>query len=141
MSTKSSDEGKGVQLKAKKPKAKPKLDAAAPDPKKVVVSVPKAKTVAASASQDEAGTTDTEDAAAPIKKGAFLDQIVETTGVKRSDAKLVVEAFLATFVEHLQAERDIQIPPLGKAKVVKAKPVGKGATAMTIKIRTPNSDQ
>ncbi len=140
MSQKSSDEDKAVQLKAKKAPAKPKLAAAAPDPKKVVVSVPKAKAVAGAASEDATSVEAAEDAAAPIKKGAFLDQVVETTGVKRSDAKMVIEAFLATFVDHLAAGHDVQIPPLGKVKVVKSKPVGKGAAALTVKVRTPNSD-
>ena len=132
-----------VQLTPGKP-AQPKLAPVTPGPKTVTVSVPKATPVPTAApTQPNAPAAPVVDAQATddlIKKGDLLDQIVETTGVKRADAKSVMEAFLGLMAENLIADNQLQLPPLGKIKVVKSKPVGQGATALTLRVRTPNSD-
>ena len=99
-------------------------------PETIKVSLPKAKVVAAPEPSDP-------DAAGPLKKGEVLDRLVADTGIKRGDVKSVVEGFLALMADHLQAGRDLKLPPLGKVKVVKSKTVGQGATALTVKIRQP----
>jgi DNA-binding protein HU-beta/DNA-binding protein HU-alpha len=76
----------------------------------------------------------------PIKKGPLLDKVAERSGIKRSDAKAVMEAIFAVMGEELRNENDMQLPPLGKLKVIKSKDVGKGATAITLKLRTPNTE-
>lgn len=141
MAKKSDTDDKTVKLKAGKPAAKPKLAPVSTGPKSVVVSVPTAVPVAApvkAASKPKLTLAIADDG--PIKKGALLDKVVERSGAKRSDAKLVVEALFAVMGEELAAENDMQLPPLGKLKVVKTKEVGRGAKAITLKLRTPNTD-
>ncbi len=101
--------------------------------KTVKVSVPKAKIV-------EAAASDTPDGPVMLKKGEVLDKVVAETGIKRSDAKAVVEGFLTLLAAELKEGRDMQLPPLGKIKLVKSKVVGQGATALTVKIRQPKPD-
>ena len=131
---------KTVKLKPGKPAAKPVLSPVSTGPKPVVVSVPKAVSVASPkpVAVPSAEVTDAEDG--PIKKGPLLDKVVERSGIKRSDAKAVMEAIFAVMGEELRNEKDMQLPPLGKLKVVKSKDVGKGATAITLKLRTPNTE-
>ena len=131
---------KTVKLKPAAPKAKPKLAPVSTGPKPVVVSVPTAVPVAAPAPVKATPLAAVVTDDGPIKKGALLDQVVERSGVKRSDAKLVVEALFAVMGETLINEDDMQLPPLGKLKVIKTKDVGKGAKAITLKLRTPNTE-
>lgn len=135
------DQG-AVQLTPGKP-AQPKLAPVTPGPKTVTVSVPKATPVPSAQSKQIAPEAQPAPAGASddlIKKGDLLDQIVDTTGVKRADAKSVMEALFALLADHLIADKQLQLPPLGKIKVVKSKPVGQGATALTLRVRTPNTD-
>jgi nucleoid DNA-binding protein len=127
-----------VKLKPGTPTAKAKLAPVSAGPKPVVVSVPTAVPVASPAKPKITPTVNVTDDG-PIKKGPLLDQVVERSGVKRSDAKLVAEALFAVMAENLINEDDMQLPPLGKLKVVKSKDVGKGAKAITLKLRTPNT--
>lgn len=129
-----------VKLKPGKPAAKPMLAPVSTGPKPVVVSVPTAVPVAApkAVAAISAHTVDLEDG--PIKKGPLLDKVVERSGIKRSEAKIVMETLFAVMAEELLNENDMQLPPLGKLKVVKKKDVGKGATAITLKLRTPNTE-
>ena len=127
---------KTIQLDPKTGAAAPGLAAEAPKPKKVKVAVPKAKPVpAAKATSDDDDAPD-----AVFKKNAALDAIVARTDVKRSDAKAAIEAFLEEMASQLAAGRDMQLPPLGKIKLVKSKPTGKGATVHTLKIRQPKPE-
>lgn len=132
---------KKVQLTPGKAAA-PKLAPVTPGPKTVTVSVPKATPVAVEAKPKvrapQADVTQTNDDL--VKKGDLLDQVVDMTGVKRADAKSVMEALFSVMGDHLRADKQMQLPPLGKVKVVKSKPVGQGATALTLRIRTPNTE-
>ena len=148
--TPDSDPEKTVQLTPEAPKAEPKLAVIRPGPKAVTVKVPTAKPVATAqaekpalagqASGGEVKTPATGAPSDPLKKGEILDEVVAATGVKRSDAKAVIEALFATMLAHLEAEKTLQLPPLGKVKLTKQKEVGQGAKALTVKIRTPNPD-
>ena len=140
MADKDTPEDKTVKLKPGKPAAKPKLAPVSTGPKPVVVSVPTAVAVTAPkiAVAPSVHTAEPDDNL--VKKGPLLDKVVERSGIKRSDAKAVVEALLAVMGEELRDENDMQLPPLGKLKVIKSKPVGKGATAITLKLRTPNTE-
>ena len=140
---------KTVTLKPGKPAAKPKLAPVSTGPKSVVVSVPTAVPTAVPVASPTApaGKSDvtkpkvtvavTDDG--PVKKGALLDQVVERSGIKRADAKAVMDALFAVMGDELLAENDLQLPPMGKLKVVKSKDVGRGAKAITLKLRTPNT--
>ncbi len=136
-----SDPDKTVQLTPEAPKAEPRLAVVRPGPKAVTVSVPSAKPVPKEPQPSEppqvklsGGDDDV------VKKGALIDEVVAATGVKRADAKSVSEALLAALAEQLQAGKTLQLPPLGRVKLVKEKDVGQGAKALTVKIRTPNAD-
>ncbi|MEO9864981.1 MAG: HU family DNA-binding protein [Yoonia sp.] len=130
-----------VKLKPGKPTAKAKLAPVSTGPKPVVVSVPQAVPVStpksAPASAPKAVVSDD----GPVKKGPILDAVVEKSGIKRSDAKLVVEALFEVMADKLINAEDMQLPPLGKLKIVKTKDVGKGAKAITLKLRTPNTSE
>ncbi len=75
-------------------------------------------------------------AAGQMKKPAFLDQAVARSGVKRRDAKPAIEAALNELAEALLRGDEINLPPLGKLKVVKTKDLSEGAKALTVKLRT-----
>ena len=154
--TPDSDPEKTVQLTPETPKAEPKLAVIRPGPKAVTVKVPTAKpvatapmakptsaaspAVAAQAPGVEIKPAATGAPSDPLKKSDILDEVVAATGVKRSDAKAVMDALFTTMLAHLEADKALQLPPLGKVKLTKQKEVGQGAKALTVKIRTPNPD-
>ncbi|SEW16413.1 DNA-binding protein [Cognatiyoonia koreensis] len=71
-----------------------------------------------------------------IKKPEFLERAVARTDVKKRDAKPAIEAALAELAELLADGNDLNLPPLGKFKVVKSKDIGDGAQVLTLKLRT-----
>mgnify|MGYP005988850881 CR=1 FL=1 len=77
------------------------------------------------------------EASGVLKKPDLLDRAVERADVKRKDAKAAIEAALVVLAEALEAGDDINIPPLGKIKVIKTKDLSAGAKALTLKLRTP----
>ena len=74
-----------------------------------------------------------------LKKAELVDQVVEKTGVKKRDAKVSVEAALAILAQALADETDLNLPPLGKVRMVKSKDLTDGAKALTLKLRTMKS--
>ena len=71
-----------------------------------------------------------------VKKPEFLDRAMTRTDVKKSEAKPAIEAALATMAEALKDGEELQLPPLGKIKVVKSRDIGDGAQVLTLKLRT-----
>jgi hypothetical protein len=71
-----------------------------------------------------------------IKKPVFIDRAVDRTDVKKRDAKPAIEAALAVFAEALINGEELNLPPMGKIRVVKSKDVGDGAKVLTLKLRT-----
>lgn len=71
-----------------------------------------------------------------VKKPEFLDRAVERTEVKKRDAKPAIEAALAVLAEALIKGEELNLPPMGKLRVVKSKDVGEGAKVLTLKLRT-----
>ena len=71
-----------------------------------------------------------------MKKKDFIDRVVERAGVKKRDAKPAIEAAMVELAELLAEGRDLNLPPMGKLKSVKAKDVGDGVRVLTIKLRT-----
>lgn len=74
-----------------------------------------------------------------IKKPDLLDQVVARTNLKKRDVKPAVEAALAVIEEALRDGAEMNLPPLGKLRVVKAKPLQNGAQILTLKLRTPKN--
>jgi nucleoid DNA-binding protein len=71
-----------------------------------------------------------------IKKPEFLDRAVERTDVKKCEAKPAIEAALAVLAEALIKDEELNLPPMGKLRVVKSKDAGEGAKLLTLKLRT-----
>lgn len=59
-----------------------------------------------------------------MKKKELIDKVVLRSGIKKKDAKPVVEAMLAVLGEALAEERTLNLQPLGKVKINRTKMVG-----------------
>jgi hypothetical protein len=71
-----------------------------------------------------------------IKKPEFLDRAVERTNVKKREAKPAIEAALAVPAVSLINGEELNLPPMGKLRVVKSNDVGEGAKVLKLKLRT-----
>lgn len=71
-----------------------------------------------------------------VKKPEFLDRAVERTDVKKREAKPAIEAALAVPAVSLINSEELNLPPMGKLRVVKSKDVGEGAKVLMLKLRT-----
>jgi nucleoid DNA-binding protein len=69
-----------------------------------------------------------------LRKKELLDAVVERAGVKKKDAKPVVESMLAILGEALADSRELNLPPLGRIKVRREKPLSNGRM-MVVKVR------
>lgn len=76
---------------------------------------------------------------AALKKSDLLDQIVARTNLKKRDVKPAVEAALALMGDALRDGTELNLPPLGKLRVVKSKDLDGGASVVTLKLRTPKN--
>ena len=72
-----------------------------------------------------------------LKKKELIDTVVERSGIKKKDAKPVVEAMLAVLGQKLADGRDMNLQPLGKIKINRVKDVQGGRVFVT-KIRQIN---
>lgn len=72
-----------------------------------------------------------------IKKPELLDEVVLRTGLKKREVKPAVEAALSVLGDALRDGAEVNVPPLGKLRVVKSKDLEGGAAVMTLKLRTP----
>lgn len=61
-----------------------------------------------------------------MKKRDLIDRVVKRAGVKKKEAKPVVEAMLAILGEALTDGRDLNLKPLGRLKVTRVKDSGNG---------------
>lgn len=104
--------------------AKPKAKAAAKSEVKEKVAV------AAEVPVEEAGGK-----AGGLKLRALVDRVVEASGAKKKDAKPIVEATLAEIDRALAKGEGLNLPSLGKLRVVRLAADGGGA--MTLKLRKP----
>ncbi len=71
-----------------------------------------------------------------VKKPEFIDRAVARTEVKKRDAKPAIEAALAVLADALEKGEELNLPPMGKLRVVKSKDIGDGAKVLTLKLRT-----
>ena len=79
--------------------------------------------------------TETPKVAGPeLRKKELIDTVVARSGIKKRDAKPVVEALLAILGETVAEGRDIAIPPMGKLKVTRMKKTTK-AQIVTMRLR------
>lgn len=69
-----------------------------------------------------------------MRKKELTDMVVERSGIKKKDAKPVVEAMLEVLGEALSDNRELNLLPMGKFKVVNEKDLGNGKM-MRVKVR------
>ncbi|WP_299881964.1 HU family DNA-binding protein [uncultured Sulfitobacter sp.] len=69
-----------------------------------------------------------------LRKKELIDDVVARSGIKKKDAKPVVEATLAALGDALAEKRELVLPPLGKLKVRREKDMP-NARVFTAKIR------
>ena len=69
-----------------------------------------------------------------MKKRELVDAVVKRSGVKKKDAKQVVEAMLAVLGESLAEARELNLQPLGRLKVTRVKQTN-GGQVMICKLR------
>lgn len=61
-----------------------------------------------------------------LKKRELINTVSERSGIKKKDARPVVEAMLEVLGESLAEGRELNLLPFGKAKVRKSKMTGNG---------------
>lgn len=69
-----------------------------------------------------------------MRKKELIDTVVERSEIKKKDAKPVIEAMLAVLGEALADNRELNLLPLGKFKVINEKDLGNGKM-MRVKVR------
>lgn len=72
-----------------------------------------------------------------LKKKELIEVVTERSGIKKKDAKPVIEAMLAVLGQTLADGREMNLQPLGKIKINRAKDVQGGKILIT-KIRQSN---
>lgn len=107
--------------------------AAAPAKAKVTAPAP-----APDASADKPTVvTDTPVVAGPtLRKKDFIDRVVARSGLKKRDAKPLVEAALAELGEAIARGEELNLPPFGKLKVNREKDLA-NAHVLICKLRRP----
>jgi nucleoid DNA-binding protein len=72
-----------------------------------------------------------------LKKKELIEIVTERSGIKKKDAKPVIEAMLAVLGQTLAEGREMNLQPLGKVRINRAKDVQGGKVLIT-KIRQSN---
>ena len=106
-------------------KAKTARTRKAPVSKTALTAAAQAAASATTKSAGAAAATPTPTVAAPqpvvsgpiLRKRELIDQVVKKSGIKKKDAKPVVEAMLAVMGAALQDGRELNLQPMGKIKV------------------------
>ena len=73
-----------------------------------------------------------------VKKKEMIARVAESSGIKRSDAKKVLEATLKELGDALQSGEELNLPPLGKLSVTRQRE-GTGAHILITKLRRPKA--
>lgn len=69
-----------------------------------------------------------------LRKKELVEKVVARAGIKKRDAKPVIEAMLAELGETLAAGRSLVLPPLGRLKVNREKKLANGRV-LVVKLR------
>ncbi|WP_296764101.1 HU family DNA-binding protein [Sediminimonas sp.] len=69
-----------------------------------------------------------------MKKKELIDSVVARSGVKKKDAKPVIEAMLAVLGEQVAAGRELNLMPFGKLRINRVKQMSNGRV-MVCKLR------
>ena len=96
---------------------------------------------AAQAPEPEVVVNETPKITAPeLKKKELIDTVVARSGVKKRDAKPVVEAMLAVLGETIADGRELNLAPMGKLKITRMKKTTK-AHIITTRLRRNDQHQ
>ena len=76
----------------------------------------------------------------PLRKKELIDTVVRRSGIKKKDAKPVIEALLAELGENLAAGRELALPPLGRVKINREKDIPNGRVIVMKLRRQTKSD-
>ncbi|SHH24135.1 HU family DNA-binding protein [Marivita hallyeonensis] len=91
--------------------------------------------------QPDVVVSETPTVSAPeLKKKELIDAVVARSGVKKRDAKPVIEAMLAVLGETIADGRELNLAPMGKMKVTRMKRTTK-AHVITTRLRRNESHQ
>jgi DNA-binding protein HU-alpha len=71
---------------------------------------------------------------AALKKQEIVARVADLSGAKRKDVKVILEATLQVLGEALSKGEELNLPPLGKVKVNRAKAEG-GTEILTLRLR------
>lgn len=121
---------------------KPTVAKAAPTPKSAVKPAPvtpitgSAPTPAPAAKPAVVNAAQSVILGPELRKKELIDDVVARSGIKKKDAKPVIEAMLAAMGEALAEKRELILPPFGKLKVRREKDMP-NARVLTAKIRQP----
>lgn len=74
------------------------------------------------------------DDAAVLRRKDLFDKVMDATGAKKRDVKLIVEATLKVLGDSLSAGENLALAPLGNAKVTRRKNLGLAET-LTIRLK------
>ncbi|WP_165352787.1 HU family DNA-binding protein [Loktanella sp. IMCC34160] len=88
------------------------------------------------ASLQVVGASAPTEAGEPLGRKEFVAKVAAESGMKPKDARAAVDAVLAALASSLRAGEELNLPPLGKVKHVKAKDIGTARVA-TIRVRIP----
>lgn len=100
-----------------------------------LVAAPGAEAGAKAGAGDDAGPDAADPSlAAIVQKREFYARVAAASGAKKKDAKQIVDAALAVLGQALTDGEALNLPPLGKLRIVKARTVG-GAEIVTLKLR------
>ncbi|WP_102226483.1 HU family DNA-binding protein [Acidimangrovimonas sediminis] len=84
---------------------------------------------------DPAGTAaEPVSAEATLGKKELFQRVTAATGAKKKDARLIAEATLAILGQALSEGEELNLPPLGKMRIVRSRDGG-GAEVFTLKLR------
>lgn len=70
-----------------------------------------------------------------VKRQEFMDLVAESAGLKRKDIRDGMIHTLTVIGRLLEEGRSLNVPPLGKLRIVKEKSVGQDARMITLKLR------
>ncbi|HKK98302.1 MAG TPA: HU family DNA-binding protein [Marivita sp.] len=100
-----------------------------------------AATAKATAKTPEVVVNETPIVTAPeLKKKELIDTVVARSGIKKRDAKPVIEAMLAVLGETIADGRELNLAPMGKMKITRMKKTTK-AHVITTRLRRNEAHQ
>jgi DNA-binding protein HU-alpha len=75
-----------------------------------------------------------------VKKKDFVEKVTAAAGVKKAEARAVVDAALAIIADRVLAGDELNLPPLGKLRLMKEKDTGKARIA-TLRLQVASGEE